>query len=565
MKILPQLRVSTGRAAVCVAVAALIAPLSALSQDRAPILIVSHRADGTPKGSFINLGPHIEPAMREAGKLDPLVFRADLPALRALVDAKTLSESDLKLPLSRTAAHKIAQALGARYIVTVSASATKEGISANAETEANLTLDQWTTLSNDRMVPGKMKGRQLSLLESVHALVSGLVEKVQGAIARGPMPLGSRPGVPRVSDDVTLKERATAKPTGSGQGHGTTGTTSSTGGPSRAANEGATSTVPVRGTPNPVVTAAPPKPANGPSTYELLIDKARRNGDTANLLIGLRRAVTEKPHDIRLRRDLIKAYADRGWSDLAREEASRAVSLAPTDPGIHRLLGDALMSTGEADAALKEFKAAVQLAPKDSASYVSLGDAYASLGKPDESLRAYEDAAKADPKSAAPARRLARLYGLNGRYADCIAAINTAKSLTPTDDLSSFREDQAALLTGIESILNEVLARLAAAKRSFVSGTKNRETTHNDVTALRKKAEEIAGFLDQLPDVGFNRVQALYEQGATLIGQTAEKYLDYLETENTSEDEEASLMRVEAAKQIGDAARAMKALVVAKK
>jgi len=314
-----------------------------------------------------------------------------------------------------------------------------------------------------------------------------------------------------------------------------------------------------------VVTAAPPKPANGPSTYELLIDKARRNGDTANLLIGLRRAVTEKPHDIRLRRDLIKAYADRGWSDLAREEASRAVSLAPTDPGIHRLLGDALLSTGEADAALKEFKAAVQLAPKDSASYVSLGDAYASLGKPDESLRAYEDAAKADPKSAAPARRLARLYGLNGRYADCIAAINTAKSLTPTDDLSSFREDQAALLTGIESILNEVLARLAAAKRSFVSGTKNRETTHNDVTALRKKAEEIAGFLDQLPDVGFNRVQALYEQGATLIGQTAEKYLDYLETENTSEDEEASLMRVEAAKQIGDAARAMKALVVAKK
>lgn len=541
-----------------------LAPSGVLAQAPPTILVISQRASGTDKAAYLNIAPHLEPALKEAGKLDVLVFKPDLPGLKALVASKQIDAKDLTVPLSKTAAHRVARALGAQYILTVSARSTKDGIEAQTETEANLALDQWSTLSSEKVLPAHVKGRQPSLLESVHAFVANLVQKVQGTISRSPIRVSPEPGVPRVSEPRTAAERLAARTGETRKANGSTGQTNANpSGPNRST--GADAGGPNRGTPLPNQGAANIRPANAPSTYELLVDKARKNGDLANLLIALRRAVTEKPHDVRLRRDLIKAYNDRGWHDMAREEAARAVILAPEDAGLHRLLGETLLEVSEPDAALAEFQMAVRLAPNSAAAYVSLGDAYARAGKPEESSKAYEDAAKADPKSPAPFRRLARLYGLNGKYAESIAAFNAAKSLTLPEDMASFRNDHVALLTGLESTLTEVIAGMAAARKSFVSGAKNREDTHNAVRAFRKRAEEIGAYLDQIPDVGFSRVQALYVQAATLIVQTADRYLDYLETQNTSEDEEASLMRIEAGKQLGDADKALKAQIEPKK
>lgn len=544
--------------------------IPSLSQDSGSILVISQLAEKGDKSAYIDLAPHLEPALRESGKLDAIVFRPNLPGIKAMVEAKEIDEKDLKLPLTKAATHRIAKALGARYILTVSAQSTKEGIAANTETEGNIGLDQWSTLANERILPAKMKGKTLSLLESVHVIVNGLVDKVKTTLARGPQGPAPKPGVPQVTYHLSASERLAAKgraektPLGSDSGNKNAlpGRAASAPSPQITQTPGPASD---RGTPIITQGTSPAKLATAPSTYELLIDKARRNGDTANLLIALRRAVTERPRDVRLRRDLVKAYNDRGWHDMARDEAVRAVALAPDDSALHRLLGDALLDISENEAALKEYQTAVQLAPNVAANYVALGDGFASVGKPDESLKAYEDAARADPKSPAPARRLARLYGLAGKYTECIAAIITAKGLTPAEDMASFREDHAALLTGIESMLSEILARLATTKKAFVTGLKNREQTHRDVTAQRKKAEELAGFLDQIPDVGFGRVQALYVQSATLIGQSAEKYLDYLETENTAEDEESTVLRIEAAKQLSDASKSLKAQVAVKR
>ncbi len=562
------------RAASCaVAAVALIHPSVARSQASGSILIISQRAEGTDKNTYIDLSPHLEPALREAGKYEAVVFRADMPAIRELVTSKVLDESDLKIPLSKATAHKLAKGLGVRYILTISANSTKDGIVASADTETAIGLDQWSTLSTEKIFPARMKGKQLSLLESVHVVIAGLVEKVDSAISHGPRQSGPKAGVPQVSDTPSHNVDKTSKGRQAASNPPARASESSKGN-STSANSGLAQ--PNRGGPagaatGPSISAStvgiqtPVKPQNIPSTYDLLIEKARRNGDVANLLIALRRAVTEKPHDIRLRRDLVKAYNDRGWHDMAREEALRAVVLAPDDASLHRLLGDALLETSEPETALKEYQLAVHLAPRDSANFIALGDAYWNAAKPDESLKAYEDAAKAEPKSPAPARRLARLYGLRGKYTECIAAINAARNLTPTDDMSSFREDHAALLSSIESSLSQILARIQTAKKLLANGTRNREETYKEVTSQRKKAEELVAFLDAMPDVGFSRVQALFMQAATLVSQTAEKSLDYLETENSAQDEEASLLRIEASKQLGDASKTLKAQLAAKK
>jgi Flp pilus assembly protein TadD len=559
------LRCHAGAVVSSVLAAALLvgATSPGISQTPPSILVISQRAQGTDKAGYINIAPHLEPALRDAGKLDVLVFRPDMPGLKALVDSKQVDPKDTVAPLSKAAAHRLAKALGAHYLLTVSPQTTPDGISAQAETEANLALDQWTTLSSEKILPAHRKGKQPSLLETVHVFVAGLVQKVQQAISNSPARV-AQPGVPQVSEPKTASQRLASRAAETPAGEIKAGPSISEQ-PAAERNARAAPGSPERGTPLRNQGAATIRPSNLPSTYELLVDKARRNGDMANLLIALRRAVTEKPHDVRLRRDLVKAYTDRGWHDLAREEATRAVELAPNDAGLHRVLGDTLLETGETDAALAEFHAAVRLAPNDAAGYVSLGDAYANLGKPDESRKAFEDAAKADPRNPAPFRRMARLYALNGKYADSLAAFNMAKSLTPAEELGGFRTDHAALLSGIQSLLAEISAGLASARKAFVNGTTNRENTHTTVTRLRKKAEEIGAYLDQVPDVGFGRAQALYAQAATLLAQTADKYLDYLETQNSSEDEEASLMRIEAAKQLGDADKTLKAQLEPKK
>jgi len=538
-------------------------PLRGGCQTNGSILVVCQKAEGADKATYVNLSPHIESALREAGKYDAIVYRADLPAIKDLIAGGTIQESDLTPPLSKTIIHKMAVGLGVRYVLTVSANSTKDGIVAQADTEAIIGQGTWSTLATEKILPAKPRGKPLGLLESVHVVVAGLMEKVDSAIARSPKQVGPKPGVPIVSDNPPGKGRGANDTQNRKQDANSSGQSAiKTTNPDVNAQRGTPNST---GPGNSVQPGPMAKPQNLPSTYELLVDKARRNGDMANLLVALRKAVTEKPKDIRLRRDLVKAYNDRGWHDMAREEASRAVALAPEDSSLHRVLGDALLNTGETELAVKEYLLAIQLSPKDAANLVALGDAYWNAGKPDDAQKTYEEAAKSDPKSAVPSRRLARLYGVRGKYTECLSAIMTAKALTPADDITSFREDHAALLTSVDSTLSEIISRLQASRKAFISGTKNREETHKEVSAQRKRAEDLAAFLDAIPDVGFNRVQALFTQAANLVSQTAEKTLDYLETQNTSQDEEASLLRIEAVKQLGDASKTLKLQLAAKK
>ena len=67
-----------------------------------------------------------------------------------------------------------------------------------------------------------------------------------------------------------------------------------------------------------------------------------------------------------------------------------------------------------------------------------------------------------------------------------------------------------------------------------------------------------------MPDVGFSRPQALYGQAASLAVQSADKLLEFLETQSTGAAEECNLLRLEATKQIGEASKRMKAILETK-
>jgi tetratricopeptide (TPR) repeat protein len=280
----------------------------------------------------------------------------------------------------------------------------------------------------------------------------------------------------------------------------------------------------------------------------------------AGLIIALRKAVTEKPRDVRLRRDLVQAYKDRGWVDAAREEAQRASELAPGDAALHRLIGDGMLEGGDVDGAIREYQEAVKLDPKDSANMVALGDAFLKNALPDEAEKSYKSALSAELKSPLAYRRLAVLNVQRGNYKECSAALTVAVTLTPPDDQSALGGDYTSILTTVEATLSDVLGKLAGGKAAFRNGTRSRELTYKDFTAQRKRAEEISTFLDELPQGGFGRVKALYAQSAGLVVEAADKLLEYLEGQSSTIEDEANLLRLEANKQIAEASKKLKAL-----
>lgn len=519
-------------------VLSLVLDSPASAQGSAVVLLVSQPSSAAVKSQFVDLAPHLQPALQETGKYSVIVFKSTNASILEALKAGRLQQGDILSPLSRETSHKVAKAVGAGGVLTVSAESTKDGVSMSALLEVLAGQNTWNQVYLDQVAAPKQNGKKVGLLESIHGLVDRIVQKMTNA------------NVQTVGGS-TEKPIAPPKPPDDGK-------------PNIAADPIAnadTTKSPAAGNPGQPTVSKQPTAASKQSnisTYTLVIDRARRNGDMASLIVALRKAINERPKDVRLRRDLASAYKERGWNDLSKEEASRAVTLAPEDGSVHRLLGDVLLDSGDRPGALREYQEAVRLTPQDPLSHMALGDALVADGHTEEGLKEFQAAAQADDKSPVPHVRIARLSIVRGSYADGLVALNTAKSIVGTGDSSPLIADCAAILNVVEATLLETLPRLQQTRAAFSNGTKTREEAFKTVTALRKRIDDLSTFLDAMPDLGLGQPQALYSQASSLAVQATDKLLEHLETQSTSAAEESNLLRIEANKQIGEASKRLK-------
>lgn len=511
----------------------------ARGQRAGTLLIISDKSGTGGKGSPLDLAPYVERKIREAGAYEVIIFKPDSPEVRAALDTKKLTAMDIAQPATKDARRKIAAALNATHILTLSGRFEPEGVTGEAEMEALSGPNTWTTALNYHMDPYRGKTKKPSVLAGIMAFADGLSARLTGK----PAPSATAP--PKTEVEPPHRKPAPS-PT-----------------PAPAVTrppELATVTPPLAD-PLPVT----PSPATKPSAYEILITRARNSGDIPNLIVSLRRTINEKPRDPALRRDLIQAYAARGLSEAAHEEARRAVALMPEDATLRRLLGDTYLDAGDMENAVKQYEEAVRLAPGDATNLVALGDAYWNQGKPDEALKAFAQAATVDLRNPLPHRKMARLFALRGQYPAAVNAVKSASALTTEGDSAALNADYADLLRAAESTLNDLLAKLQNTRKVLQDGTRTREEIFQDTIGARKRAEDIVGFLETLPSPSlFERVQAYYGQAASLVVQAAEATLRFLETQEDRYMEEAILLRVEAGKQMTEAANRLKALTSSK-
>ncbi len=485
------------------------------------LLIISQPPDGAKKEEIIDFAPFLKQALTETGRYEVIVFRPGMPEIADAINAKKLTAADLNAPISLLNAQKIASALSAAHVLRVSGRRAKEGVEAEAQMESRVGQDSWRTAFNLTLPAYKPRNRN-SVLEGINAQTGAILERITG---NRPGPLSAQ------QETITLPEPAR---------------NSETLPPTRP----------------PDTQPKPDPPANTPSATMILIDRFRKQGDTANLILSLRQAINEKPREARLRRELIQAYQERGWDAAARDEASRAVAIVPDDPILRRLLGDGFLASGDMESAIREYQEAIRLNEKDAASHVALGNAYWQSARLEDALRSYAAGAQADPKSPLPHRRLGRIHALRGRFAEALAAMKTAKELSTPETMPDYAAETADLMTTLEGSLLDSIAKMQKARKDLLSGTRTREELYREISGEKRRVLEIADFLNDLPAApgGYAQAQALYAQAAALIAQAADAALSHLETRSESDDREATLQRLEAGKQIAEASRRLKSL-----
>ncbi len=510
------------------------------------LLVVSQYDKSIPTASVVDVTPFIGVPIRETGKFEPVVYRPDDVVFKNAVTAGRLAAADLTDLPDRECTHRIAKAVGAIYVLHVTTENAKDGIRGKVDVEYLIGQNSWNTVMTDKIDTAPASGsRKVSLLESIHLAVDAIAKRVAtvSVVTATATPDNTAPGAPTNPATPVNPGNVVTPPV-----------------PNNAAN-----VQPAKTTPSTTV-APTPKPVAVMSTYDLLIDRARRTGDTANLIVSLRRAVTERPRDVSLRKDLATAYRDRGWSDMSRMEAQRALTLSPKDSSLYRMIGDGYAAASDFDEAVKCYLQAVQIEPKDPLNHIALGDVFAKGGRAEDAVKEYTTAASSEPKLPLAYRKLAAVELQRGNFKACSEAMKSAITLTAPDQRPAMEEDYASVLGVFETNLMDVLNKVINVRAAFTTGNSTREVTFKELTGLRKRSDELAVSLDELPNptVGMGRIKALYSQGAALLTQSTEKLLDGVEVASTSGDEEALLMRREASKQLAEASKRLKTLLAAK-
>jgi hypothetical protein len=542
MRIGSSVRVVLAASLLCMSWVIAGSPCARADGANAVLLIVSQPEDNAGGKSFVDISPYVARNLQEAPGIHTVTYAPGAPEVQAAITAGKLTAADVAGQLTPIKAHKICDAIGASRLLRMSAGRTKAGIAAHATLEVS-GEDGWKQAFEYKpSAPIPVRG---SILDVIYAHAGAISKGVMSKVAHEDTAPSSAPANPKVGGAEKPGDNPATPPAKMPVETKSTGTQ----------KQGET----------PVATPPPATATNPDAALALVLERYRERHDDANVIVTLRRAVNERPRDASLRRQLAEAYSGRGMSAAAHDEELRAVSLAPNDGGLHRLLGDGYMENGEIDNAIREYQTAVKLGGTDAANHVALGDAYWNSGKAEDALKCYADAAKADPASALPHRRLARTYALRGKLADCLEEMKLVRKLIPSLDSDAYKSECVNVLKIIDTSLQDGLSALQSGRKDIVAGTRTREQIYGEASATKKRAQETVELLSDLPAAeGFDGIQGAFGQVAALVAQAADSFTLYLETQSESSDQQTTLLRLEARRQL-DAAEERLKVVTTKK
>lgn len=300
----------------------------------------------------------------------------------------------------------------------------------------------------------------------------------------------------------------------------------------------------------------PPNPSS--SRYEeagSLVNKAEefvKKGDLANAILVYRQAVNADPRNVDLRIRLIRLYMQRKMFTQALDEIERAQLIAPNNEALRTELAKVHEARGTPEKAAEIYTSVAEENPNDIIARIRAGDYQWQQDKLDEAEKQYRLAAQIDVTSPLPYERLALLYAVKSMYAESRDELDQAKKVSSKAELKTFSDSYyTRFLSIIDADLTRCLSQLEQGADSFSRRDITREAYYEQVRGISSRVQLIARLLQALnPPESQESTHRHKSLGCSLVSQSCASALGYLETNKTSEKDDATIYLTEARKHI---------------
>ncbi|MDE2127056.1 MAG: tetratricopeptide repeat protein [Armatimonadetes bacterium] len=556
------LRTLIGTSAVATALLAATAPCigqnTAHRSSANTLLLIPeaavHGAD-LKRGFQATLALRLRELFRGENRFQVIQFSANEPSVERAIRENTIQAADVINAGDSGAQQRIADAIGAQYIFWFNPQKDRNGITTSIRFQSEAAIGVWQTdLAQDVAAPSKIQKKKLTQ-DEMAALTAQAVAADLQIPYRLPASLKrfNHKTVVQVAQAKIIKTPAGNAPPATppskspppdgppvGPATSVTAPPATTITPPNSVHPLGPPVLPPAQQPTPPTTpsiqidphtGAPATPAEDPTALAV---RYRQTGDTANVIVALRRAINDKPMDVGLRQQLVQAYLDRNMPDSAVAEVKRAIALSPTNPGLQRAYGQALLAGGNVTQATAVFQAAAAANPTDVSLKVALGDTELAQDQFDAAIQTYLDASKLDPKSPLPWSRLAHTYLLKAasdltQYPRSIDAVQKERSLLPPADTETWLKAYKSLVKVITARERDLITELQSDLAAATSGAHTQNDLLRFASDLHDRAFAAADYLDKLPAAaGLDVAQAHYQQGAQIALQTVDMFRNYL-------------------------------------
>jgi len=276
-----------------------------------------------------------------------------------------------------------------------------------------------------------------------------------------------------------------------------------------------------------------------------LAEQLLREGKLAEALPHLRAAVNAQPDDANLRMELVRLYRRLNLSDHAQRELARAVQLYPNDAQFALKWAALLQAEGKPAEAISRLQSALQAQPDSVALRLALFDALLMQGDAPAAARTLQPIAEQNGAEVAYRRYL------------LLGATRALENLP--DGSYELTDARAALWLQVASGLLADLAGELLDLRRLASDPSP------DWSALRTRGEQavlhalrIGQWLERAePTDPTRRTVAQARFASQMLAQAAQQMARYLLSRNPEEEARASLLRVEAMRELESARNAL--------
>jgi tetratricopeptide (TPR) repeat protein len=327
----------------------------------------------------------------------------------------------------------------------------------------------------------------------------------------------------------------------------------------------------------------PATSAPNASDYSMQAEKSMSEGNLAQAIGQYEHAVSADPTNGALRVKLAEAYGRKGLYEQAKSELDRAEKI-----GIEKALIDAAraniakMESGVAQTnppATKEPKvdpapgvvktpptatqppviSPVKRLKKPAAvaeDKLREGDKFWNQSKPDEAALAYAEAAKIYPADWRSYERLAAVNASMSLFGEARKAIEQLKAAQPNPPAETVAKRYEMFRKSFDRAYDTLLSQLEDDSANYSKKIISRESYYSSVNGLGIRLETLTQFLDSLSKPVSRQPAALRRSLACgLLAQASASLLEYLESNDKKQKQNAELFIDQAKKEAAAAAK----------